>query len=108
MSERLHEALSTTPTTWETFEPHVGSQFAVCLEPESEPVANLTLTSAEKLKWTRPAGDPAFALIFSGPPDVALQQGLYWLCHPSIEGLGVFLVPVSGNSEKREYQAVFN
>jgi hypothetical protein len=33
---------------------------------------------------------------------------MYWLRHPVLGSLCLFLVPISGDSQQREYEAVFN
>lgn len=89
------------------FAPLVGEVFHLSVEEGAAPVADLVLR-----QWAE--GDQsfgerkAFSLLFEGPPDVVLDQSIYWLRHPALGLLGIFLVPVSGDAKRREYQAVFN
>jgi hypothetical protein len=51
----------------------------------------------------------AFSILFLGPVDRALGQGLYELHHDSLEPLAIFIVPVIGSGpEGMIYEACFN
>jgi hypothetical protein len=54
--------------------------------------------------------EQAFSLIFRGPRDRLLPQGIYPIEHPILGTLEIFLVPLGpeGDSEGLQYQAVFN
>ena len=49
----------------------------------------------------------SFSLLFEGPKDRPLSQGLFELSHPGLGALEIFLVPV-GVDGTRHYEAVFN
>ena len=51
--------------------------------------------------------DP-FSLLFRGPSDHALSQGIYRFNHRSIGGMDLFIVPVAGTTDGIFYEAVFN
>jgi hypothetical protein len=94
--------------TAETFEPLQGDSFEVALEESSQTVTGLVLRSVLRSRWNRPSGEPGFVLTFEGPAVPPLPQRLYWLKHAKTGELSIFLVPISGDAQKREYEAVFN
>jgi hypothetical protein len=49
-----------------------------------------------------------FSLVFRGPHDRLLQQGMYRLRHSQLGALELFLVPVGQDHEGLYYEAVFN
>lgn len=49
-----------------------------------------------------------FSIIFKGPPDMPLSQGMYRMEHDSLEAAELFIVPVGRNEKGFEYEAVFN
>jgi hypothetical protein len=49
-----------------------------------------------------------FSLVFRGPRDRLLQQGMYELQHRHLGALALFLVPVGRDHEGLYYEAVFN
>ena len=55
-----------------------------------------------------PGGRAPFCLVFDGPPDKIIGQGLVWLKNMNTGEAPIFVVPISGNAEKRCYEAVFN
>jgi hypothetical protein len=91
----------------EIFLPHVGSEFALSSEENGAELATLALARADRSKWAANS-ERAFSLVFRGPALPALTQGMYWLRHPVLGSLCLFLVPISGDSQQREYEAVFN
>ena len=51
--------------------------------------------------------DP-FSLLFRGPSDHALTQGIYRFNHRRIGQMDLFIVPVAGTADGIFYEAVFN
>ena len=49
-----------------------------------------------------------FSLIFRGPLDLPIQQGLFRLEHEKLGTEEIFLVPVSKDTEGIYFEAVFN
>src|SRR5215510_489691 len=49
-----------------------------------------------------------FSLVFLGPPERLLQQGLYQLRHAQLGAFGLFLVPIGQDQSGIYYEAVFN
>ena len=93
-----------TASTHATFVPHVGEVF-VAEAPGGAPM-ELRLVSADL--HTDTEQQHGFALVFRGPHDPALGQGLYALQHEALGALSLFLVPVGMEADGRLYEAVFN
>ena len=49
-----------------------------------------------------------FAILFRGPLDARLEQGMYLVEHDTIGSFDLFLVPVGMSDQGMEYEAVFN
>ncbi|MBX3120517.1 MAG: hypothetical protein KF784_15770 [Fimbriimonadaceae bacterium] len=94
--------------TAEDFSSLIGQEFALALEEGEQPVASLKLTESTATQYTSPNGRTGFVLCFEGPPDVYLEQHIYWLSNSVTGDLGIFLVPISEDESCRRYQAVFN
>ncbi len=91
-----------------TFEPHVGSEFAVQLE-DGEVVQTL-LDSVER-HTPRSHGERTepFSLTFVGPRGTPLPQATYSIRHHELGVLDIFLVPIGPDGEgQQRYEAVFN
>lgn len=84
--------------TLETFAGRVGESFAFeSMElklHEAEPVAG----SGER---------SAFSLIFRGPTEPMLAQGIHPLEHAELGRLEIFLVPLGRDASGAQYQAIF-
>lgn len=48
-----------------------------------------------------------FSLLFKGPSEPALEQGMYPLHHGRVGNHALFLVPVNQDDDGRYYEAVF-
>lgn len=68
----------------------------------------LRLLEATTLKASGAGRAEPFSLIFVGPRDAQLAQGMYALEHAALPGLEVFIVPVGMTEAGVEYQAIFN
>ncbi len=90
----------------ETFDPLVDSTFAV-----GDPGATAL---GLRLAATAPAGSglpgrrAPFSLIFHGPLQPLLPQGIHRLLHPELGEVAIFLVPVGPQGQAMQYQAVFS
>jgi len=49
-----------------------------------------------------------FSLVFRGPLDRPLEQGLYPITHEKMGTEGLFLVPIAREEDGFQYEAVFN
>jgi hypothetical protein len=92
----------------ETFSPCVGERFVVeALLREGE--SALVLVAAEALPPQPGAPrERPFVLLFRGPADTGLGQGMVRLSHPRTGPVELFVVPVVGRGEGAFYEAVFN
>ena len=93
--------------TVESFEPHVGTSFWV--EFPSGGKVELRLVRAAKVMESEAArlDRHPFSLFFIGPKSYLLQQQTYHLAHPSMDAMDIFLVPVGGDAQTYQYEAVF-
>lgn len=97
--------------TLETFEPHVGTAFA--LRVDEPPFDALTLTEVKALPaHPGPTGEAPprepFSLLFEGPAEPALVQQTVPMTHEEAGDLDLFLVPIGPGAEGRQrYEAVF-
>lgn len=89
----------------QTFEPYVGSEFAVVDASVAIVLATVTRHAARDHGARR---DP-FSLLFVGPPGQALPQASYRLDHAALGELVIFIVPIGPSADGRQqYEAVFN
>jgi hypothetical protein len=90
--------------TRSTFDPHVGTRFAVT-STSSAPV-ELELVEVSDI------GDGNhglnFRLLFRGPREAALDQGTLTLEHPAIGAVTLFVVPIGADAAGVQYEVVFN
>ena len=90
-------------------QPLVDSTFCRANEPEADIV--LKLVSAASTRRDPSAEDEAsgrpFSLLFRGPTELLLTQGMHDLQHPTHPLPGVFLVPIGPDEEGSLYEAVF-
>ena len=83
---------------------HVGSAFEVLDDPSN--VFCLTLTEvAGHIQTER---NETFSLLFHGPLERFMPQGIHKLKHPKLGELEIFLVPIAQDKEGFQYEAVFN
>ena len=88
------------------FEQLVGQEFSLATEGKELP---LRLLEASRLGPT--SGNPErapFALLFRGPNDPPLNQGIFEFNHPEIGALSLFLVPIGPDAEGLCYEVLFN
>lgn len=67
---------------------------------------NLVLTEVSVGQET--ARQEQFALLFQGPNEFILRQGIYSFTHDAIGDFELFIVPVGQDSNGVAYEAVFN
>jgi hypothetical protein len=49
-----------------------------------------------------------FSIVFSGPPQPVLPQGIHALQHAELGPLSLFIVPIGSDKKGMRYEAVFN
>ena len=87
-----------------TFDGCAGSEFQI-IENDA-PVCVLKLTEiTEQIKTPR---QEAFSLLFHGPPEPFVPQGMRRIRHGKLGELELFLVPVAQLKDGFQYQSVFN
>jgi len=86
------------------FDSCVHSEFQI-IENEA-PVCTLELTDI--LARTKTPGQEAFSLMFQGPAEPFVPQGVRRLKHGTLGELDLFLVPVGKENDGFQYEAVFN
>jgi hypothetical protein len=88
----------------------VGATFKVQVEPESE--VNLELIAATMPgphgQTTGGVRFECFSLLFTGPAERPLAQRTYRFSHERLGSFDLFIVPVGGDGNARQYEAVFN
>lgn len=70
--------------------------------------AGVALELVEATSTPAPATYEAFALLFRGPRDVALGQGIARLSNERLGELALFLVPVGRDKDGTMYEAIVN
>ncbi len=95
MREKLHR---------ESFADLLAEPFHV-VQRES---AGFDLRLAEVHEYVSTPRQEAFSVIFHGPADPFMQQGLYHLQNGTLGDLELFLVPIGRDSDGYQYEAVFN
>jgi hypothetical protein len=89
--------------TLEDFASQVGTSFAL----QGGPCA-LVLREVRAVGQGHPGRAVPFSLLFDGPLDVPLSQGIHALDSEGMGPLELFLVPVGITPEARQYEAIFN
>ena len=93
----------------DTFADRVGDHFPIRLDAEHS--LDIVLDSVTDLASTthpRPVGmrEP-FTLLFRGPRERVLLQGVYRLEHAELGPLDIFLVPIEPDANGPRYEAIF-
>ncbi|GEM_PF-437476 len=94
--------------TLQHFEDKVGQMFDAMVHGGA---VEITLVSAEALPLARgpELSRPPFSLLFLGPAEEFLGQGIQQLSHPELGTREIFLVPIGRDADGAyRYQAVFN
>jgi hypothetical protein len=94
--------------TYDNVLPHVGSTFRINFP---ERAIELKLSRVDHLRekhTSKRLFRDSFSMIFTGPSDVMLQQGMYPMHHGALgEELQIFIVPIAREDEGYQYEAVF-
>ena len=90
--------------TRDTFLRHLDSKFRV--GSGAPGAVELQLIEAED--HTRSPKNERFSLLFRGPKDSPLAQGMHRFEHDEIGSFDLFIVPVSQDQEGTQYEAIFN
>ena len=90
--------------THEEFSKHANTKFQVQLD--QHPPVDLDLIEVSELK-VYPQQEE-FTILFRGPLEVFLDQGVRFLKHDLMGEFELFIVPVKQDAEGFYYEAVFN
>lgn len=95
--------------TIQTFSDHVGSTFGI--HPDDAGKIDVELISATGLgggSGEEPSGQKQpFSIVFRGPGDVLLPQGIYRMEHEEIGSFELFIVPIGPGEKGLRYEAIF-
>ena len=94
----------TDTLTHEALGEHLGTKFEVQLEPDK--ILELELTEISKLKKSE--RHEQFSIVFLGPNDILLEQGIHQMKHDTFGECELFIVPISQDDRGCRYEAVFN
>jgi len=90
--------------TMEMFAPQAGSKFT--MPCGNTGAVELTLDSINDLGSS--ARHIQFSMVFSGPQNAPLKQGIYRLEHGALGTLNLFLVPIGKDQKGVQYEAIVN
>ena len=93
-----------TALTHENFSKTRNTIFRVQLE--GLPAVELELTHVSDLLLS--PQQERFSIVFRGPKEPFLGQGIQRLEHDDLQSIDLFLVPIGRNESGTEYEAVFN
>ena len=88
----------------EEFVPQLNSKFNVQVDEAN--AVELVLSEVGELKTTD--RQELFSIVFRGPLEVFLGQGIRQLQHEALGELGLFLVPIKQDESGFYYESVFN
>ena len=96
--------------TYDDFADRVGDRFDVRL-PDGQALALVlgAATASDRAGGAGPDGAARrqFSLLFRGPVEPRLGQGLWELDHDGLGAITLFLVPLAPDAEGPRYEAVF-
>ena len=86
------------------FAGQLDTEFRVALEG----LPPLTLELFEVTEGDSTSAQEHFSLVFRGPHDRVLSQGMCRMEHAELGAVVLFIVPIGPDSQGMRYQAVFN
>jgi hypothetical protein len=90
--------------TLEDFSQHMNSKFMIGVEGAD--AIGLELVEAEDIGST--LQHEQFSIVFRGPNDRLLPQGIYSVEHNELEKFDLFIVPIRQDQNGIYYEAIFN
>ncbi len=88
----------------DVFAEYIHSEFQVMDDPSIQ----LALQLVEVTERTKSPHQEIFNLLFHGPAQYFLPQGIHKLNHGRLGEIELFLVPVGQDAQGFQYEAVFN
>ncbi|SRR5258708_32456745 len=92
------------PLQHEVFTENLNTIFRVQINPERE--IETELVEVTELRMS--AAQERFTVIFRGPNEVPLGQGMWNFAHDKMGEFSLFVVPISRDDSGTSYEAVFN
>ena len=92
-----------TDLSHENFNNHLNTRFQV--DGNGEHV-ELLLIEVSELRQSK--GQEQFSIVFRGPIDQPMAQGMRQFRHSEMGGFELFIVPIKQDGEGYQYEAVFN
>ena len=89
--------------TAEDFRPHLGTRFTMPSRPLESELIEVDTVGAAAAGGVR----VPFGLVFRGPLEPVLPQGIHRLEHETLGALDLFLVPIGPDEAGMRYEAVF-
>jgi hypothetical protein len=94
----------TASLTYDAFAKNLNTIFRIRVDDSREIEAQLVEISEHLLS----AKQERFSVVFRGPNDEFLGQGMRRLEHDELQSLDLFLVPIGRDDQGTYYEAVFN
>ncbi len=94
--------------TVEAWEAWIDQSFGVGADEGSGAITTIKLIEAQKKQGHGFGGREPYSLLFRGSATSPLRQSTWWLSHPELGTMPVFLVPVGATSEGFDYEAIFS
>jgi len=94
--------------TVEAWEAWIDQSFGVGAEEGSGAFMTIKLIEAQPRHGHGFGGRVPYSLLFRGSATSPLTQSTWWLSHPGLGTMPVFLVPVGANSDGFDYEAIFS
>jgi hypothetical protein len=93
--------------TGSDFSPLLKQKFQIKLEGNTTLVVQLTEVTINENSDER-NGRQSFSIVFRGPRDLELTQGMYPVSHEELGEFSLFLVPIGPDEKGMCFEAVFN
>ena len=93
--------------TVDDFAAYSGAEFRLGADEQALHLRLLSATALGRAAQTHDAR-AGFSLLFAGPLEAPLAQGVHRVVHPTQGPLNIFLVPVGASTTGLQYEAVFN
>jgi hypothetical protein len=90
--------------THETFSKHINTKFQTQLDETN--YVDLELAQVSELKLLPEQQE--FTIVFRGPSEIFLGQGIRSFTHEQMGQFEMFIVPIAQDEEGFSYEAVFN
>jgi uncharacterized protein DUF6916 len=95
--------------TYDKLLTHVGSAFRIDFVERSVELSLVRVDHLREKHTSKKLFRDSFALVFNGPQDVMLPQGMYPMHHPVLgDPVQIFIVPIGKEDDGAyQYEAVF-